>query len=74
MNEALKGGCQVPIAGHARVVNGRLQLRGRVLSPDGKIAIEAHSEGPQGEPEKLGAEVAEQLLLQGAGAIISQCY
>jgi hypothetical protein len=31
-------------------------------------------EGPADEPNKLGVEVAEQLLMQGAGKILADVY
>lgn len=66
----LGGGCQVPIAGHAGIVNDLLQLRGVVASLDGVRVIRASSAGPQSEAESLGTIVAEDLLKQGAREIL----
>ena len=70
MLRRLGGGCQVPIAGHAGIVNDLLQLRGVVASLDGVRVIRASSAGPQSEAESLGTIVAEDLLKQGAREIL----
>ncbi|QGX40355.1 hydroxymethylbilane synthase [Permianibacter aggregans] len=74
MNARLHGGCQVPIAGFAELDGNTLRLRGRVGSPDGKQLLKAEASGPADQPEQLGQQVADTLLLQGAGAILSEVY
>lgn len=80
MNRALEGGCQVPIAGYAILDNDRLQLSGRVGTPDGKRLLKAdkHIALPQQDrcktAEQLGIAVAESLLAQGAKDILSALY
>lgn len=74
MNARLHGGCQVPIAGFAELGGNTLRLRGRVGSPDGKQLLQAEASGPAEQPEQLGQQVADTLLLQGAGAILSEIY
>ena len=74
MNARLHGGCQVPIAGFAELDGKTLRLRGRVGSPDGKQLLKAEASGPADQPEQLGQQVADTLLLQGAGAILSEVY
>jgi len=71
MNARLHGGCQVPIAGYATLTDGRLHLRGLVGDPDGSRILRAQAEGPQEDPEALGTAVADALLAQGAGEILS---
>ena len=66
----LGGGCQLPIAAHASPVNGGLKLTGVVASPDGARLIRASAEGTSEKPEDLGAQVAEDLLRQGAREIL----
>ena len=66
----LGGGCQVPIAAHANLEGGQLHLRGVVASLDGSRLIRAAATSPQGDPERLGAAVAEDLIEQGAGEIL----
>jgi hydroxymethylbilane synthase len=72
MNARLQGGCQVPIAGYAELDGERLQLRGLVGHPDGQRVYRATHAGPANQPEDLGQRVAEDLLGQGAGQILSE--
>jgi hydroxymethylbilane synthase len=66
----LGGGCQVPIASHAVVEHGQMQLRGLVANLDGTRLIHAQTKGLAVDAETLGATVAEDLLRQGARAIL----
>lgn len=70
----LEGGCQVPIAAHARLASGRLLMDGLVGSVDGDRVIRCHMEGPAGEAEALGTAVAEDLLSRGADRILAEVY
>ncbi|WP_444940228.1 hydroxymethylbilane synthase [Microbulbifer sp. ZKSA004] len=67
----LNGGCQVPIGCYAELDGDTLWLRGLVGSPDGKTMIYADSRGPAAEGERLGTELAEQLLADGADKILA---
>lgn len=70
----LEGGCQVPIAAYARLIEGKLSIEGLVGSIDGKILLrETLSGGPE-DPEKLGTELAEILLSKGAKEILDEVY
>jgi hydroxymethylbilane synthase len=73
----LEGGCQVPIAARATVEvteEGRvLRLHGRVLTPDGHTMMEGRQAGPvakEADAALLGTTLAEQLLADGAGALL----
>lgn len=66
------GGCAVPIAAYAQIVQKRLQLRARVLSPDGRRYIEVEGDGHPDEPETLGARLAAQALAQGAAGLLAE--
>ncbi len=68
---ALGGGCKLPLAAHARVEDDKLHLRGVVASPDGLHVIRAESSGPFENPEALGSSVAEDLIRQGAHALLA---
>ena len=70
MNAVLSGGCQVPIAGHAILAKGRLQLRGLVGVHDGSRVLHAAAQSDAANPEDLGERVATDLLAQGAGEIL----
>ena len=72
MNARLHGGCQVPIAGHAvHGDDGGLHLRGLVGMPDGSRVMRAERSGPAADAERIGTEVAEDLLEQGAGEVLA---
>jgi hydroxymethylbilane synthase len=74
MNARLQGGCQVPIAGFAELDDDELWLRGRVGEPAGGALLAAQARGPATAAEELGRRVAEDLLRQGAGAILAAVY
>ncbi|TYB55339.1 hydroxymethylbilane synthase [Nonomuraea sp. PA05] len=67
----LQGHCNSPIAGYGRAERGgRLSLRGRVFSPDGKTVLDAHEWAGPLDPATLGTSVAVALLRQGARQLI----
>ena len=72
LNKHLNGGCQVPIACYALLEGEQLWLRGLVGQPDGGLLLRA--EGRGSDAEALGVQVAEQLLAQGAEAILKAVY
>ncbi|AZR83078.1 MULTISPECIES: hydroxymethylbilane synthase [Piscirickettsiaceae] len=74
MNHRLEGGCQVPIGVYAELEGDEIYLRGLVGALDGSEIIRAEATGPQTDPETLGVGVAEDLLAQGAGAILQEVY
>ena len=70
---ALGGGCQLPIAGHAVVINGeRLHLEGLVAEPSGAHLIRDSIEGTASDAERLGVELARRLLRGGADALLRE--
>ncbi len=74
MNRRLQGGCQVPIGAYAIHQGDELWLRGLVGQLDGRHIIQAEVRGPATAAEQLGLSLAEQLLAQGAGEILSAVY
>ncbi|MBS1233064.1 MAG: hemC [Nitrospirae bacterium] len=70
----LEGGCQVPIAAHARLTDGRIVLDGLVGSISGDKIIKGHSEGEPGNAENLGIALAEEILSRGAKEILDEVY
>jgi hydroxymethylbilane synthase len=70
----LEGGCQVPIAAFAQVIDGNLRIDGLVGTIDGKRLIKHHLEGPIDQAESLGAKLAEMLLRKGAKEILEEVY
>ena len=72
MNNRLNGGCQVPIAGFAILDNNEIYLRGLVGRPDGSEVVRGEIKGPANNAESLGKQLAEQLLNDGADAILRE--
>ncbi len=68
----LEGGCQVPIAAHARIENEALEIVGLVADLNGRHLIKAGKKGKTGESLELGLAVAEVLLAKGAQKILEQ--
>lgn len=83
MNRHLQGGCQVPIAGFARInSDNQLWLQGRVGSVDGKMLLKAEHHNALVDDvaeseqiaESMGIVVAKNLLAQGADKILQEIY
>lgn len=69
MLHILQGSCHSPIAGYARTEpDGRISLRARVISLDGKTVLDMHEWAS--DPVTLGTSVAAALLRQGARDIL----
>lgn len=69
--QVLEATCQVPLAVHAVLADGRVKLKSMVSSPDGKQSVEAEGEAPAAEAVALGERAAADLLKNGAGKIIA---
>lgn len=74
MNARLEGGCQVPIGSYAELEGDTLWLRALVGAPDGSQIIRGERRGPVKDAEKMGVELAEELLGQGADVILHNVY
>lgn len=74
MNARLQGGCQVPIGGHAILQNHKIWLRGLVGAINGQQIIRAEGSAEKDQGAALGEQIAEELLAQGARAILDQVY
>jgi hydroxymethylbilane synthase len=72
--KTLGGGCQVPIACHARLEKEDLMLEGMVAELDGSRVVRERMRGAGSRPEELGVGLAERLLSMGAGGILSRIY
>ena len=71
VSRALGGSCQVPLAAFAQVDVRNIYIRALVASPDGKTIYRAQAQGLIPDAQTLGLQVAEQLMAQGAGDILS---
>jgi hydroxymethylbilane synthase len=71
--EALGGGCQTPIGALATPVgDDSLELVAAVAAPDGSRVVRGHASGSRSRAASIGAEVAAQLLGEGAGEILAE--
>lgn len=69
----LRGGCRAPVGAFATLESGTLRLRGRVLSLDGREALEGEEAGrcvSIADAVELGRRLAERLLAAGATRLI----
>lgn len=75
-NTYLEGGCQVPIAGFATLHQDQVHMEGRVGSTDGKTLLKAAGAvvADVNAAEKLGRELAQQLLDQGAAELLKALH
>lgn len=69
LNE-VEGGCQAPVGALGKLSGDQLVLQGTVTHPDGEDQVGGELRGDREEPDKLGRELAEVLLEQGAGEFI----
>lgn len=67
---AMDGGCQVPIAGYAKSVDGHITLTGLVAAPDASVIYKETATGQ--DATLLGQQVAQMLTAQGAYDLIQQ--
>lgn len=70
----LEGGCQVPIAAHAMLVEEMVVMDGLVGSISGDRIIRSHIEGSAENAEALGIALAEEVLSRGAKEILDEVY
>ena len=67
----LEGSCRTPIAGHARIENGRVLFRGEVLRTDGSESFPIAADGPSADAEALGREAGRELAARlPAGVLV----
>lgn len=72
---ALEAGCTAPVGALAEVVMGErddeLWVRAVALAPDGRVAVRRSASGPLDAPERLGLELAEEMLADGAAELVA---
>jgi hydroxymethylbilane synthase len=68
---ALGAGCHAAVGALAAVEAGRLRLRVRVLSRDGRTCLEEAAAGAISEARAVGTRAAEALLARGAGPLVA---
>ena len=67
----LGGGCQLPVGARGWVDGAEMKLAGVVAEPDGKRLFRGEITGSMGEAERLGEELAERLLKEGADEVLT---
>jgi len=72
VSRALGGSCQVPLAAYAELDGDTLTLRALVASPDGTRMIRCQHQGPAGQAQAVGQAAAQELLSNGAAAILAE--
>lgn len=70
----LEGGCQVPLAGYARVERDLMVMDGMVAELDGSKILRQEIRGAKDRPEELGITLARRLLSAGADRILEKIY
>lgn len=71
-NTRLNGGCQIPIAGYAELIDKKIHLRGLIGFPDGSKIFRAEMQGEYSDADAIGIAVAEDLLSQGGDKVLKQ--
>jgi hydroxymethylbilane synthase len=66
----LQGSCQSPIAAHARIEGGQVQLRGVIGSPDGQEMYRGVHAGAVADVRAVGTALADRLLDAGARVLL----
>jgi hydroxymethylbilane synthase len=66
----LQAGCHAPVGAHATAAD-KLHLRAVVIGDDGVPPLAASAAAPAGEAERLGFQVARELLRRGAGRYLT---
>ena len=68
----LEGGCSIPVFALATSAENQLKLTGGIISLDGKQRISFDVLGPAEDPEKLGLDLASQVLAAGGKEILEE--
>ncbi len=72
--KTLEGGCQVPIAGFARINGDTLSFEGLVAELDGSKVYKETVTGRRDQAEAMGIEAAQTLLASGGGDVLRRLY
>jgi hydroxymethylbilane synthase len=66
----LGAGCSTPLGVLGRMRNGRLAVDAWLLAEDGRRSVRRSVEGDPGSAERLGVELAEAMLADGAAELL----
>ena len=67
----LQANCQSPVATYAVIDDELMTVTALVALPDGSDSVRDSVQGPAQDAERLGVELAENLLAQGAGELLA---
>lgn len=59
--EALDGNCKTPIAGQARIIDGKIVFRGLIAMPDGSLKYQTEATGEVEDAVDIGRKAGEEL-------------
>ncbi len=68
----LDGSCRTPIAGHARMEDGRLVFRGLVLAPGGTRSVAVERAGDPADAVAMGADAGREALAKAPPGILDR--
>ncbi|MEG8947735.1 hydroxymethylbilane synthase [Rosettibacter firmus] len=68
----LEGGCQIPIGAFAQVKQNGLYIDAIIASIDGSVTFRKKIRGSKNNPEKLGEQLAKDLLKAGAFEVLKE--
>jgi hydroxymethylbilane synthase len=71
MSRALAGSCTVPLGAYAICEGDNIHIRGFVASVDGQQMLVETATGPKEHAERLGQQLAEKLVANGADKILA---
>lgn len=70
--KVLEGGCSIPVFALATMENGRINIKGGIVSLDGKRKIVDQKNGNIGDPGELGQQLAHKVLQSGGLKILQE--
>lgn len=68
----LEGGCQIPIGAYGQVYNNELRIEAFIGSLDGKQVVRGVKTGAASDAEKIGVELADELVQRGGKNILEE--
>jgi hydroxymethylbilane synthase len=68
----LEGGCQIPIGTYGKILGDNLHLDAVIGSLDGKHIVKGNRTGSHTDAERIGIELAEELLNRGGKEILDE--
>lgn len=70
--KVLEGGCSIPAFALAEWKEGQIELKGGLMSLDGKNRLYDHFIGPERQSESLGHQLADSILAMGGDQVLKE--